>query len=99
MQLVRSSLLAASLLCAAWPLQAQNQQVVAYAQSGDGARVLLYTKSGPCVGQARFAEHVSPDGEKTPGCWVMTENIVLVSFLDGERGNIPVAHLKKAEML
>lgn len=99
MQLVRSSLLAASLLCAAWPLQAQNQQVVAYAQSGDGARVLLYTKAGPCVGQARFAEHVSPDGEKTPGCWVMTENIVLVSFLDGERGNIPVAHLKKAEML
>jgi len=99
MRLVRTSLLAASLLCAAWPLQAQNQQVVAFAQSGDGARVLLYTKAGPCVGQARFAEHIAPDGEKTPGCWVMNEGLVLVSFLDGERGNIPVAQLKRAETL
>ena len=99
MQLVRSTVLAASLLCAAWPLQAQNQQVVAFAQSGDGARVLLYTKAGPCVGQARYAEHVAPDGEKTPGCWVMTEGVVLVSFLDGERGNIPVAQLRRAESL
>jgi hypothetical protein len=96
MRLVRSSLIAAGLFCAAWPIHAQ---VVAFAQSGDGARVLLYTKAGPCVGSARYAEHVSPEGEKTPGCWVMTENLVLVSFLDGERGNIPVAHLKKAEML
>lgn len=102
MRLVRSSLVIASLLCAAWPLQTHadaGAQVVAFAQSGDGARVLLYTKSGPCVGQARFAEHVAPDGEKTPGCWVITEAIVLVSFLDGERGNIPVAHLKRAETL
>jgi hypothetical protein len=99
MRFVRTSLIAASLLCAAWPLQAQNQQVVAFAQSGDGARVLLYTKAGPCVGQARFAEHIAPDGEKTPGCWVMGEGMVLVSFLDGERGNIPVAQLKRAETL
>lgn len=99
MQLVRSTFLAASLLCAAWPLQAQNQQVMAFAQAGDGARVLLYTQVGPCVGQARFAEHIAPGGEKTPGCWVMAEGLVLVSFLDGERGNIPVAQLKRAEML
>lgn len=99
MPLLRSTLLAASLLCAAWPLQAQNQQVMAFAQGGDGARVLLYTKAGPCVGQARLAEHVAPDGEKTPGCWVMSEGVVLVSFLDGERGNIPVAQLRRAEML
>ena len=99
MQLVRSTVLAASLLCAAWPLQAQNQQVVAFAQSVDVARVRLYTKAGPCVGQARYAEHVAPDGEKTPGCWVMTEGVVLVSFLDGERGNIPVAQLRRAESL
>lgn len=99
MRFVRTSLIAAGLVCAAWPLHAQNQQVVAFAQSGDGARVLLYTKTGPCVGQARFAEHIAPDGEKTPGCWVMTEGLVLVSFLDGERGNIPVAQLKRAETL
>lgn len=99
MQLVRSTLLAAGLLCAAWPLQAQNQQVVAFAQANDGARVLLYTATGPCVGQARLAEHIAPGGEKTPGCWVMSEGLVLVSFLDGERGNIPVAQLKRAEML
>lgn len=94
MQLVRSSLIAATALCAAWPLQAQNQQVVAFAQSGDGARVLLYTEAGPCVGQARFAEHIAPAGDKTPGCWVMTEGVVLVSFLDGERGDIPTARLR-----
>jgi hypothetical protein len=99
MQLVRSTLLAAGLLCAAWPLQAQNQQVVAFAQGGDGARVLLYLATGPCVGQARLAEHIAPGGEKTPGCWVMSDGLVLVSFLDGERGNIPLAQLKRAETL
>lgn len=96
MRLTRSAVLAASLLCAAWPIRAE---VMAFAQSSDGSRVLLYAKSGPCVGSARFAEHISPEGEKTPGCWVMLENTVLVSFLDGERGNIPVAHLKRAERL
>jgi hypothetical protein len=92
MQLVRTIVLATSLVGAALPLRAE---VFAIAQSGDGAKVLLYAKSGPCVGTARLAEHVAPDGEKTPGCWVLTSSHVLVSFLDGDRGNIPVGHLKR----
>lgn len=96
MQLAQTAaVLAASLLMAA-PARAD---IFAVAQSGDGARVLFYAKSGPCVGSARLAEHVSPEGEKTPGCWVLTQGMVLVSFLDGDRGNIPVAHLKKVSEL
>jgi hypothetical protein len=72
-----------------------TDKVYAIAQSSDGARVLLYADAGPCVGAARLAEHVSPEGEKTPGCWVVYQDTVMVSFLDGERGNIPVAQLKR----
>ncbi len=92
MQIMRTVLMAASLCALAWPAQAG---VFAVAQSGDGAKVLLYAKAGPCVGAARLAEHVSAEGEKTAGCWVLTQSHVLVSFLDGDRGNIPVAHLKR----
>jgi hypothetical protein len=94
MQLVRTAVVASSLLAAACPALADT--VFAFAQSSDGARVLLYAKPGPCVGNARFAEYIAPDGGKTPGCWLLTQNTVLVSFLDGERGDIPVAHLKRA---
>ena len=93
MQLVRTAVLTASLVCAALPICAA--EVFAFAQSTDGARVLLYARPGPCVGQARFAEHISAEGEKTPGCWVLTSTFVLVSFLDGERGDIPVDRLKR----
>ena len=82
----------AGLFFAALPAHAQ---IFAVAQSRDGARVLLHTGAGPCVGAARLAEHVSAEGEKTPGCWLMMQGTILVSFLDGERGDIPVAHLKR----
>jgi hypothetical protein len=90
---VRAAFLLTTLFIAAAPLRAE---VLAFAKSGDGARVLLHDKVGPCVGGARLAEHISAEGEKTPGCWVLLEATVMVSFLDGERGNIPVAHLKRA---
>jgi len=92
MQLIRTAVLATSLLAAAWPARAE---VFAVAQSSDGAKVLLHSVAGPCVGSARLAEHISAEGEKTPGCWVLTPSHVLVSFLDGDRGNIPVSHLKR----
>jgi len=72
-----------------------GDRIFAVAQSSDGARVLLYSDTGPCVGGARLAEHVAPGGEKTPGCWVLYQTMVMVSFLDGERGDIPVAQLRK----
>ena len=98
MQLFKTAMVAASLLATAWPIQAEVE-VFAIAQSSDGAKVLLYAKAGPCLGAARLAEHISAEGEKTPGCWVLTPSHVLVSFLDGDRGNIPVAQLKRLEEL
>ena len=70
-------------------------KVLALAQSSDGARVLLYTHAGPCIRGALFAEHVAPGGDRTPGCWIVHLAFVQVSFLDGERGDIPVAQLKR----
>lgn len=93
MRFVRTALLVAGLVGASLPLHAT--EVFAIAQSSDGAKVLLYSKSGPCLGNARLAEHVSAEGEKTPGCWVLAQSYVLVSFLDGDRGNIPVGQLKR----
>lgn len=69
--------------------------VFAFAQSGDGARIELTDEPGPCVGKARLAEHVTPAGAKTPGCWLIVGDSVTISFLDGERGSIPLQHLKK----
>lgn len=96
MSTAKSLLCAGAALLAALPAQAQ---VFAVATSGDGARVVLHDKSGPCVGSARLAEHIAPNGDRVPGCWLLANDIVKVSFLDGERGNIPVAHLKKAQSL
>lgn len=80
--------------CAGQPITVGK--AVGVVTSGDGAKVVLYDGSGLCVRAARYAEHVPPKGEKTPGCWVATNGgWVLVSFLDGERGNIPTAHLKR----
>ena len=76
---------------AALPVQAK---VLAVAVSPDGARVVLHDEAGPCVGEAKLAEHIAPNGDKVQGCWLGAPGIVNVSFLDGERGSIPVAHLR-----
>lgn len=80
-----------ALAAAVLPAQAR---VVAVATSGDGARVELHDQSGPCVGAARLAEHVAADGQKVPGCWLADSEAVQISFLDGERGRIPLSHLR-----
>jgi hypothetical protein len=85
----------AALAVATAALSAHAAEVFAVASSSDGARVVLYASEGPCLGNARLAEHFGPDGEKTPGCWVLTATHVLVSFLDGDRGNIPLAAVKR----
>jgi hypothetical protein len=93
MNILRTAALAAALACAA--VSSHANQVLAYAQSGDGARVVLYTSTGPCVGLAKFAEHIARDGGKTPGCWLMTTTQVQISFFDGERGAVPLDQLKR----
>jgi hypothetical protein len=74
-----------------------NAKVLAIAQSGDGARIVLYDVAGPCVRTAKMAEHISANGDRVPGCWLTSSGHVMVSFLDGERGMIPVAHLRPLE--
>jgi hypothetical protein len=85
--------LAATALLAAACVPAQAQ-VLAFAQSGDGAQIVLHERSGPCVGHARLAEHISVGGARVAGCWLKTSEKVLISFFAGERGDIPLAHLK-----
>jgi hypothetical protein len=86
--------LAAALVGMALAPSAQAQ-VLAFAKSGDGASIVLHEKAGPCMGRARFAEHITASGERTAGCWLKTSEKVLISFLDGERGDIPLVHLKQ----
>jgi hypothetical protein len=87
-------IVAVSLALAAVPTDAK---VLAIAQSGDGARIVLYDVAGPCVRSAKLAEHISANGDKVQGCWLTASGNVMVSFLDGERGTIPVAHLRPLE--
>lgn len=66
-----------------------------------GALVTLHTDAGPCVGRARLATHAtvgSPD-PPVPGCWVLDGERVSVSWLDGDRGSIPVAQLVRVRAL
>lgn len=81
-------------LCAGLTPLAQAQ-VLAFAQSGDGASIVLHERAGPCTGKARLAEHITAAGERTSGCWLKTSEKVLISFFDGERGDIPLNHLRR----
>jgi hypothetical protein len=71
---------------------------MAVATATDGATVTLHTGRGVCVGHAYAAIWRPPPGSAepdVPGCWVLEGTTVLVSFLDGARGNIPAGHLVK----
>lgn len=59
--------------------------------------VTLRTDQGPCVGDARLAtwQRADADDHTIPGCWVLGGDRVLISWLDGDRGNIAVARLVK----
>lgn len=70
----------------------------------DGATITLRTDKGPCVGEALLAVWQAADLARTvQGCWIIVTidgvSIVLVSFLDGERGNIPARRLVKVRAL
>jgi len=79
------------------PARAQDiGRAILVATSGDGASITLHDGRGLCVGEARAAVWASPDRTSTIlGCWVAAQSspYVLVSFLDGERADIPLARL------
>jgi len=79
------------LMAMATAANAQTVQALGTATSGDGAVVSLYARPGPCVGNARLAEHKTSAGAVTQGCWLLTPRSVVIAFLDGESGEIPAA--------
>ena len=54
-------------------------------------RLTLYTEQGPCVHTARLAVWTYEDGRTVAGCWVASPTQVLVSFLDGDRADVPLS--------
>lgn len=80
-------------MCMAPPAHAEPFATVTAGQ----VIVTLRTDAGPCVGRARLATFVvvGSDDPPVPGCWVLDGDQVSVSWLDGERGNIPVGRLVK----
>lgn len=72
---------------------ADSDAMIGVASDPSGARVVLMPAAGQCTGQARQALHVAADGQRTPGCWIMTPNAVHVAWFDGEMGRIPVADI------
>lgn len=72
---------------------------LAVATSGDGATITLHGGAGICLGEALAAVWRPGHGSAAapvPGCWLLVGEDVLVSFLDGERANIPVRVLVRA---
>lgn len=82
---------------------ADTGSAVATATASDGSVITLHTGRGPCVGEARLAVWTAPPGkiisEPVPGCWLLTSGVVTISFLDGERADIPARLLVKASSL
>lgn len=86
-----------------WPRPASGGQggegqALAVATSSDGASITLHAESGICRGEARAAVWRPGPGSSAaavPGCWLLVGDRVLVSFLDGERGDIPVRALAR----
>lgn len=76
------------------PAVAQEKTVMVFEK--DGAKLTLFREQRMCVGAARYAEHQDASG-RVGGCWIIAEGVVLVSFLDGERGNVPVGAFKQQE--
>jgi hypothetical protein len=65
-----------------------------------GATITLTDEAGPCVKTARLARFTGPsEPVPVPGCWIgwvdeSGQPFVIVSFLDGERANIPAQALR-----
>ena len=88
---MRSLAFCALIACAAYA----QAGVVMVATAPDGSSVMLTDETGPCVDGARLAVWVSPDAQrKVAGCYRVFPQGVAVSFLDGDRGDIPHGALK-----
>jgi hypothetical protein len=60
----------------------------------EGGRIDLHNEPGICVADALRASYVPSRGEPVGGCWVTSNGVVLVVFLDGDIARIPVLAIK-----
>lgn len=78
------------------PVAALPAPILIAGPDTEGAFVTLHDEAGPCEDSARLA--VYQQGKKTiRGCWVAVPGGIMVSFLDGQRGDIPAAHFRKVK--
>ncbi len=83
----------ALLALAAAPVMAQP-----ILMAGDGSvRLVLHDDARMCLGDAKYAEFQEPGKPSVGGCWKISGMSVVVSFLDGDTGNIPVTAFQKYE--
>ncbi len=69
--------------------------VLAYVETPQG-RIEVHDERGPCAGNAKRADFVAANGERTSGCWVVRGTVLAVVFLDGDIAQVPVLFLQKA---
>lgn len=94
--------LLAGLVLVSLPVLGDDGTPMAVASAQDGTSITLYTGPGPCLGNARLATWRPKPGSSAPavrGCWVLTNGVVYVSYLDGDRSDIPVGLLVKTVAL
>jgi hypothetical protein len=73
-----------------------NSEVLLVATDKSGASIMLTDEPGPCVDGAKLSYWVSPDAtHRIPGCYKIYPQGVAVSWFDGDRGDIPLAALRK----
>jgi hypothetical protein len=84
------------ILCAlSIPAQAA---IVGTVDSGEGSRMDFHDGPGElCKAPARMAVYTDAKGEAVVGCWVLRAGAVRVNWLDGDRDNVPVGHIKRPE--
>jgi hypothetical protein len=88
------------LLCAGCAqLPPDGPAVLSAGPDATGARVVLHGGPGPCVGEAKLAVWTRPGAPPVLGCWIVAGVGVWVSFLDGERADIPAGRLVRVESL
>jgi hypothetical protein len=84
---------------AACLLASSAQAAVMGVVSTEQGSLELHDEAGAtCKGEAKRADFVSPRGERTGGCWIVTDDgMIWVVFFDTDTARIPVRFVKKPE--
>jgi hypothetical protein len=92
---MRAWILLACLICTS-----SNAAILAVTKASNGSAILVTDETGPCLGGAKLAVWSGADGkERIPGCWRVVGTTLVVSFLDGDRADVPIQALSKPTSL